>query len=150
MTAKKPNARKYFRGPMSERLKFHSQLNPETGCIIWTGALSRGYGYVGDRGKVRSAHIIAYELVKGQIPKGLELDHLCRVRRCINPDHLEPVTRQTNILRGIGPLVTKAKYKAMTHCKRGHEFTPENTYRTKNGRRQCRACHRLDRFGPRK
>lgn len=87
-----------------------------------------------------SAHRVAYELTRGPIPAGMEIDHLCRVRSCVNPDHLEAVTRGENLRRGRG------KTGAQTHCKRGHELTPENTYRYVNRRgyvcRHCRQCRR--------
>lgn len=75
---------------------------PNSGCWLWTGNLSdNGYGVVEVRDRRRRAHRVAYELVHGPIPSGLEPDHLCRVRCCINPAHLEPVTRQLNTLRGL-------------------------------------------------
>jgi len=80
-----------------------------------------------------------YESVKGPIPPGFEPDHLCRNRRCINPAHLEPVTRRENLRRGIGE-----HRPGKTHCKRGHKFTVKNTYVTKAGFRNCRECHRLN------
>lgn len=81
-------------------------------------------------------HRYIYEIFKGEIPKGLVIDHLCRVRSCVNPDHLEVVTNEENMRRGYGvPAINKRK----THCKRGHEFTPENTYLYATSRR-CRQC----------
>lgn len=103
----------------------------DTPCIDWAGRLNRqGYGRIG----WDLAHRRAYEQSVGPVPDGMELDHLCRNARCVNPDHLEPVTREENMRR---------RSEAQTHCKHGHEFTPENTYpRPKDGRRQCRACNR--------
>ena len=112
-------------------------------CWNWTASCfkSSGYGQFSTRENVRRsrvAHRIAYELVLGDVPDGLVLDHLCRNRRCCNPAHLEPVTTRTNLLRGFGASGVNAR---KTHCKWGHEFTPENTYiDKKNGARQCRAC----------
>jgi hypothetical protein len=110
-------------------------------CYNWTGALDRqGYGqfWLGDRSGL--AHRVAYELARGPIPDGLTLDHLCRNRKCVRPDHLEPVTIKENTLRGTSP---SALHAVKTHCHRGHEFTPENTFLKANGKgRECRECRR--------
>lgn len=90
-------------------------------------------------GSQPGAHRAFYEHFRGPIPEGLTIDHLCRVRRCVNPDHLEPVTRGENSLRGEGPAAQNAR---KTHCPRGHEYTPENTRVTPQGTRACRACAR--------
>lgn len=97
-------------------------------CWIWTGRLEQNYGNYGGR----VAHRESYKRLVGEIPEGLELDHLCRRPSCVNPLHLQPVTRAENRRR---------RYAAMTHCKRGHEFTPENT-RLSGGSRHCRECDR--------
>lgn len=85
------------------------------------------------------AHRHLYEIFKGKIKKGLQLDHLCRNRSCVNPNHLEQVTQRENVLRGTGSSSINAK---KTHCKRGHQFTARNTIRLTNGNglRACRAC----------
>ncbi|WP_406321032.1 HNH endonuclease signature motif containing protein [Streptomyces sp. NBC_00519] len=109
------------------------------GCWDWTGHIKpNGYGQVTIGGRKLNAHRFAYETLRAPIPDGLVIDHLCRNRRCVNPDHLEPVTHQTNVLRGIGPTARNAK---ATHCVRGHDFNAANTYIRPNGARQCRACH---------
>jgi len=111
---------------------------PDLGpCWLWTASRSGGYGRfsIGD-GKVQ-AHRFAYELLVGEIPDGLDLDHLCRVRHCVNPTHLEPVTRRVNTLRG---LTIPAAHVAKTHCPQGHEYSEANLYREGN-RRRCRVCH---------
>jgi hypothetical protein len=116
--------------------------NADTGCWDWSGTLlGNGYGqyYVGGGQKNRVqvlAHRFAFECCRGAIPEGLCIDHLCRNRGCVNPDHMEPVTRGENVLRGVG---RSAKNARKTHCKRGHEFTPENTY-VYNKQRACKAC----------
>lgn len=74
-------------------------IDDESGCWNWNGPLSKGYGTVWADGRNRGAHCVLYELVVGPVPKGLELDHLCRNRRCCNPNHLEPVTHQENMHR---------------------------------------------------
>ena len=110
----------------------------EDGCWEWTGAIKgNGYGNVwsASTGRVMPAHRFVYELERGPIPEGLDLDHLCRNRRCVRPDHLEPVTRSVNIRRGAqcsGP-----------SCKHGHVRSPENTSLAKNGSRSCLVCRRI-------
>lgn len=123
--------------------RFWAKVQKADDCWNWTGAGSQvGLGYgrfsIGG-GRDALPHRYAYELLVGPIPHGLVLDHLCRNPRCVNPAHLEPVTHQENILRGIGPSAVNAQ---KTHCKRGHEFTPENTYWHKRGARDCRECRR--------
>lgn len=95
-----------------------------------------GYVLVIYQGRQYQAHRLIYGLLGNVIPDGLELDHLCRNRACVRPDHLEPVTHLENVRRG--------SLAQATHCKSGHEFTPENTKRQRAGYRQCRECHRLD------
>lgn len=108
------------------------------GCWLWTACKVRaGYGHFRYEGKPRSAHRVAYVALVGAIPSDLTLDHLCRVRNCVNPNHLEPVTGAENTRRG-----NSGKHQASrTHCPRGHEYTPENIYHAKNGtERACRTC----------
>lgn len=86
------------------------------------------------------AHRYAYELLVGPIPEGLHIDHLCRVRLCVNPAHLEAVTCHENNRRSTSPTAVNAK---KTHCPRGHEYTEENTYfAPPDGRRMCKPCAR--------
>lgn len=111
-------------------------------CWLWRGATLDGYGTLIANGRRYRAHRIAYESEIGKVPEGLVLDHLCRVRHCVNPHHLEPVTIKENVLRGYG---RGAIYARRTHCMHGHEFTPENTKvgTTPRGAtyRRCLACH---------
>jgi hypothetical protein len=107
-----------------------------SGCAEWVGCRStRGYGRVNHEGKVRQAHRVVYELFRGPIPEGLELDHVCRNRACVNPAHLEPVSHTENVRRGNGGVNNRVK----THCLRGHEFAGPNL-RFSYGKRQCMTC----------
>lgn len=117
--------------------RFWAKVEKSEGCWTWAASCySNGYG----RFDYGLAHRIAYELVVGEIPEGLDLDHLCRNRRCVNPAHLEPVTRRENLMRGRTLVAAKA---GQTHCKHGHEFTEENTHIRPNGTRSCRECSRI-------
>lgn len=124
---------------LSVEERFWAKVEKRAGCWIWRGAVSTGttYGsfYV-DRATKVGAHRYSYTLLRGAIPEGSDLDHLCRQRLCVNPDHLEPVTRQENVQRGSwGHAMRK-------HCKHGHPYTPENTHFYR-GARRCRECNRL-------
>lgn len=121
--------------------RFWDKVEKTDGCWIWHGAkTANGYG-VFNTGEKRNclAHRYAYEATHGPIPEGMQLDHLCRTRPCVRPDHLEVVDNRTNQLRGNSPSGVHAR---QTHCMHGHEFTAENTYRRKNGSRECRQCRR--------
>lgn len=113
-------------------------------CWIWTASLSCGYGqlttYRDGKQKHQWAHRVVYVLVRGSIPKGLTLDHLCRVTKCVNPDHLEPVTMEVNLLRGTSPPAMNAR---KTHCIHNHELTAENVYIAHGYKRHCMRCKRL-------
>jgi len=123
---------------------------PNTGCWLWAGSVkSNGYGQVGGKFRIKKCHvhIAVFEHLHGPVPKGLELDHLCRVRSCCNPDHLEPVTRQENCRRS--PMLRawavrqQERQKAKTRCKHGHPFDEANTRHRPRGSRDCRACGRI-------
>jgi HNH endonuclease len=114
----------------------------ETPCHVWQGAHVGGYGRVRDAGRLRYAHVMAWEAVNGPVPAGLELDHLCRVPACIRPDHLEAVTRAVNVRRGDGPRLSRERKVTKTHCPQGHPYDAVNTYVDSNGWRHCRACTR--------
>lgn len=126
---------------LHDRIMRKVHVNPSTGCWEWTGALTtKGYGHVFvSRGKYGTVHRIVYEMKSGPIPDGLQLDHLCRVRTCCNPGHLEPVTGLENMHRGSAPSVI-ASLKGQ--CLRGHSQA-EHAYRKRDGRvAYCRACRR--------
>jgi hypothetical protein len=121
-------------------------VDPTSGCWLFDGGrYPDGYGRMTVDGKGRAAHIVYYERFVGPVPAGLVLDHVrargCVHRHCVNPAHLEPVTIGENVMRGD---TIPAANAAKTHCKHGHEFTPENTQITTKGARRCRACRRED------
>jgi hypothetical protein len=111
---------------------------PDLGpCWIFTGRISRdGYGIFDVHSIGVRAHMASYLISTGTLPDGLDLDHLCRVRKCVRPSHLEPVTRQINVLRGVSPV---AQQVLVTHCPNGHPYDEQNTY-MKHGHRGCRVC----------
>lgn len=121
-------------------IRFWIKVEKTGSCWEWTSVKTHdGYGQFSIKGKKKYSHRVSYELFKGDIPEGLQLDHLCRNRSCVNPDHLEPVTQQENMMRGVGlALINKRK----THCLQGHEYSEKNTYLHKNGR-NCRECDRI-------
>jgi hypothetical protein len=113
-------------------------------CWLWTAKKvdGKGYGQIvlsGHHGKTAQVHRVVYEALVGPIPEGLQLDHLCRVRRCCRPNHLEPVTQTENQRRGFGFAGVNAR---KTHCAQGHPFDDANTIIRKRGGRDCRICAR--------
>jgi hypothetical protein len=121
-----------------ERFEKKYMPDPNSGCWLWIGSISpQGYGHFFHGGQMVGAHRFSYEHEHGLIPAGLQIDHLCRVRSCVNPSHLEPVTNRENTLRGVNT------NRAKTACPQGHEYTPENTYtymRPGGEGRYCRMC----------
>ena len=118
--------------------RFWPKVRKTDTCWLWTASVNRdGYGWFGNGERV----IYAHTYLVGVAPKGMNWDHLCRVRNCVRPDHLELVSMKENILRGVGAPARNAR---KTHCVRGHEFTPGNTY-VLQGRRTCRTCQRVRR-----
>jgi len=131
----KENGGPFYR-TVKDRLFLKIEHDEETGCWLWTGAaVPTGYGKINIGGNYVPTHRAMYELLAGPIPEGLVIDHLCRNPPCCNPGHLEPVTVAENTRRGIWPPPSPT-------CRRGHEYTTENTYRTPSNpkRRACRTC----------
>lgn len=111
----------------------------ENGCWVWTRSSRNGYAqiYMSSLAKTTKGHRLTYMLVKGDIPEGKVLDHLCRNKICVNPEHLEPVTTRENILRGEGKTAIRAR---QTHCIHGHPLSGYNLYITSRGYRLCMSC----------
>lgn len=128
---------------LPERMQNKIMPEPMSGCWIWLGARqSKGYGIVHFKGENCLAHRTVYSILIGKIVRKFELDHLCRNRSCVNPQHLEQVTHLENCLRS--PLI----FKQPTHCPKGHAYNKENsimgfTTTTKRSYRICRKCHRI-------
>lgn len=118
---------------MRDRLWAKVEPEPNSGCWIWMGTISRdGYGKIMATGrKNRWVHRVSYELEHGPISDGLVIDHLCRNRLCANPKHLEAVTPLVNVRRGLA---------TQTSCQRGHPLSGENLYLKVRVERVCRTC----------
>lgn len=131
---------------LQERLDRHSIPEPNSGCWLWVGSISRnGYGRVNVRlpnghHAPRGAHRVSYELACGPVDGSLDIDHLCRTRCCINPSHLEPVTRSENLRRGDSAAVARARTALITSCPQGHPLSGDNLYLSNEGKRACRIC----------
>lgn len=120
---------------------FWKKVNKTDTCWLWIASFkSGGYGSYWDGTRHMRAHRFLWEKMVGPIPEGLQLDHLCRVRNCVNPDHMEPVTCRENLLRGHGIAAINAR---KTHCKQGHPFSGDNLGFRDNGRkRKCLTCQK--------
>ena len=121
------------------------QMEPNSGCWIWDAGINAyGYGtFAGYSGETELAHRVSYEMHVGKIPPGMQIDHRCRLRCCVNPDHLEVVTKEENYRRGDAAYFHSSK----THCQRGHPYEGDNLYVAPSGARHCRTCaNALKRF----
>lgn len=127
------------RGRVARPLTEKYTINKDSGCWEWIKSTRGGYGLMYEDSKNIQAHVYFYEKYIGKVLPGYVVHHLCRNRKCVNPIHLEMRTQQDNIIYGNG---VAAKRAAQTHCNKGHEFTPENTYLTKQNCRVCLTCNR--------
>lgn len=122
-------------------IRFQAKVVRSGDCDIWTAGVDQdGYGRFWWNGRSKSAYYWSWEQVHGRVPKGLQLDHLCRNRRCVKVEHLELVTCRENLFRS--PFTWASVNASKTHCPRNHEYTPENVYRPPHGGRTCRECER--------
>ena len=113
-----------------------------TQCWEWASAVTvNGYGMFWFNRAPEYAHRLSYENKHEKIPKGLVINHLCRNRKCVNPDHLEAVTQQENCRKGLTGFLPGLMQRLKTHCPKGHEYNEENTRIKNDGSRSCRACN---------
>ena len=136
----KDSAGKFIRKGPKDQDDFMRYVEKQNdGCWKWTGSVLQngGYGIFWDGTRHQTAHRYSYTRFVGPIQDDLEIDHLCRNRLCVNPQHLESVTGKENVRRGLNGVLK-------THCLKGHPLTGDNLLKLKSGRRRCRECHRQE------
>lgn len=137
-TIRRVLARAGLSGPLTPEQRFWAKVDKTATCWLWQGAKdSGGYGQI-RAGRQEKAHRLAYQWLVGAIPEGLQLDHLCRVRNCVNPDHLEPVTPRENTMRS--PVSPSAVNARKARCSAGHELGGDNRFPGEGSGRACRTC----------
>lgn len=118
-------------------LRFFEKVEKGDKCWIWKGAVdAHGYGSFVIEGLTKKSHRVSYEMSKGEIPEGLVIDHICKNKLCVNPEHLRAISRVENVMIGDGPTAKNAR---KTHCNRNHPLSGSNLY-TYKGKRYCKAC----------
>lgn len=134
---------------VAERFWTYISPEPNSGCWLWTSAVSAaGYGQIGGEGRrapVLYAHRVSFEIHNGPIPEGMQVDHKCQMRCCVNPDHmqlLDAAAHQNVTMARLPEHFSTTRARERTHCKYGHEWTPENQYRAQSGYRGCIICKR--------
>lgn len=135
---------KRYRGKTAVERLHESYAVDVNGCWVWQRPLNwAGYGQMAFDGQRHTAHRAAYLLLVGPVPDGMDLDHLCRNRACVNPDHMEPVTRSENLRRG----ESGGWRRQLTACPKGHPYDETNTYHRRDRLgRECRECQRISRL----
>lgn len=128
------------RGRPTDEERFWARVDKTDYCWNWIRPRPRdGYGAILWHGEPKLAHRVSYEIAHGAIPDGMTIDHLCRNRGCVNPEHLEPVSNRENVLRGRGPTAVNSR---KTHCVNGHPLSGDNLRPRSDGGRRCRECQR--------
>lgn len=137
LTKADPRVAKHVHPEIPPLIRFFNKVEIADTCWDWQAYLDdEGYGHFWFDHTMKLAHVFLYELLEGPIPEGMELDHLCRNRACVNPSHVQPVIHLENIRRGDSGKPQSSR----THCPAGHPYDEVNTYISPTGHRNCRIC----------